>query len=101
MSGYIPSHYPESPAVLTLMNNPGQGSSDDSGERDPLAMGEAALNRARKIAQRITEKVKKLTEQDVDTKEQGSLPADPTDVTPAIGDGRTGNDEPPPDDPVA
>jgi hypothetical protein len=61
------------------MNTPEQGSSDSAHERDPLAIGEAALIRARKIAQRITERVKKLTEPQTGTTEQGSLPTDQTD----------------------
>jgi len=59
------------------LNEPEPATPGNAPDRDPLAVGEAALDRAREVSKRIAERVKKLTE--AETTEQVSLPSDPTD----------------------
>jgi hypothetical protein len=53
------------------------------GYPDPFTAGEAVLERAKSVAQRIADRVRELTE---DTASQSALPGDPTDVHPHLSE---------------
>jgi hypothetical protein len=53
------------------------------GSPDPFTAGEAVLERAKSVAQRIADRVRELIE---DTASQSALPGDPTDVHPHLSE---------------